>query len=199
MPGYRRGTPAHQLARDYAVSLNDFAKAVIDVLIDSAPAEVGERGARQRREVCAAVSAAMMLALEASSLSEAERGKLESLIRTVLLPFWTHHCNGDPDAPEYITARIAHYSARKVPGSQVKSAVNIVGTLLDAMEIPETRRLTLTERLVPAFAHRLVGDIYRINDVRARHGIELSVIGTMCTMLHVTLTYDPILRVLKIG
>lgn len=198
MPG-KRGTPAHQLARDYAVSLNEFAKAVIDVTIDSASAEPTDRSAATRREICAAVSAAMMLALEASSLSDEERAKLEPLIREVLLPFWTGHCNGDTEAPDYITRRISHYAARKVPGSQVKSAVNIVGTLLEAMEVPESRRAALSERLVPAFAHRLVGDIYRINDVRARHGIELSVIGTMCTMLHVTLAYDPILRALRIG
>jgi hypothetical protein len=198
MPGMRRGTPASQLARDYGVSLNEFASAVIDVVVEVTGQDPSSLGAPTRREVCAAVSAAMMLALESSSLSAEEKAGLEPLIHEVLLPFWTRHCRKDAEAAGYITGRIAHYTARKVNGSQVKSAVNIVNALLDTIQPPELQRSALTERLVPAFAHRLVGDIYRINDVRARHGIELSVIATMCAMLQMTLSYDPILRGLRI-
>jgi hypothetical protein len=52
---------------------------------------------------------------------------------------------------------------------------------------------------VPAFAHRLVGDTYRINDVRNRHGIDLPLLATLCGFLQMSLTYDSILRILRIG
>jgi hypothetical protein len=199
MPVKRRGTPADQLARDYCVSLNEFATAVIDVIVESDPADDVGRGAAHRREVCAAVSAAMTLALDASMLSDVERSRLEPLIRDVLLPFWLKHCNQDADAASYITARYTHYTSRRIAGSQVKTAVNLVSALLDALAVPEPRRSALSERLVPAFAHRLVGDIFRINDVRARHGIDLSMLATVCALLQMSISYDPILRALRIG
>jgi hypothetical protein len=198
MPGIRRGTPASQIARDYGVSLNEFATAVIDVVRDAGPPLTPDGEVARRREVCAAVSAAMLLAMDASALSDEERGRLEPLINEVLRPYWNRHCGIDAEAASYVTSRSTHYAARKVPGSQVKSAVNIVGALLEAIEVAETKRLALAERLVPAFAHRLVSDIYRINDVRARHGIELSVIATLCSLLQMTVSYDPLLRVMRI-
>jgi hypothetical protein len=198
MPG-RRGTPADQLARDYGVSLNEFASSVIDVIVDTHSASQAERGVRHRREVCAAVTAAMVVALEASALSDEERIRLGPMIQDVLVPFWSKHCSSDPDAAAYIASRIDHYTSRRIAGSHVKSAVNLVGALLEAMEIPADLRDRLNERLVPAFAHRLVGDTYRINDVRRRHGIELPLLATLCGFLQMSMTYDSILRVLRIG
>jgi hypothetical protein len=198
MPG-RRGTPADQLARDYGVSLNEFASSVIDVIVDTHSASKADRGIAHRREVCAAVTAAMVVALEASALSDEERTRLGPMIHDVLLPFWSKHCASDPDATAYIATRIEHYTARRIAGSHVKSAVNLVGALLEAMEIPADLRGRLNERLVPAFAHRLVGDTYRINDVRNRHGIDLPLLATLCGLLQMSLSYDSVLRMLRIG
>lgn len=198
MPG-TRGTSADQLARDYAVSLNEFASAVIDVIVETHSASRAEGGVAHRREVCAAVTAAMVVALEASALSDAERTRLGPMIHDVLLPFWSKHCATDPEAAAYIASRIEHYTARRVEGSHVKSAVNLVTALLEAMKIPVELHGRLNERLVPAFAHRLVGDTYRINDVRSRHGIELPLMATICGILQMSLSYDAILRVLRIG
>jgi hypothetical protein len=199
MPGQRRGIPASQLARDYGVSLNEFASAVIDVVASDGPAFMA--GAQHRREVCAAVSAAMSLALEATSISDEERACLQPLMQEVLLPFWMRHCSedgGDRAAhARYVTERATHYLARRVPGSHVKSAVNMVTALLEALGVPEARRTHLTERLAPAFAHRMVGDVYRINEVRSRQGIELSMLATVSALLQITLTYDPVLRMLR--
>jgi hypothetical protein len=198
MPG-RRGTPADQLARDYGVSLNEFASSVIDVIVDTYAASQADRAIAHRREVCAAVTAAMVVALEASALSDEERTRLKPMIHDVLLPFWSKHCASDPDAAAYIASRIDHYIARRIAGSHVKSAVNLVGALLEAMEVPADLRGRLNERLVPAFAHRLVGDTYRINDVRNRHGIDLPLLATLCGLLQMSLSYDSILRILRIG
>jgi hypothetical protein len=200
MPSKRWGTPASQLARDYGVSLNEFATAIIDIVVGPDPAETPGRGASQRREVCAAVSAAMVLALESSTLSEEERTRLQPMIHDVLLPYWARHCcQNDSDVVRGITERMPHYTGRRVAGSHVKSSVAIVGALLEAMEVPDTRRQVLVERLAPAFAHRIVGDVYRINDLRMRHGIELSLLATMCTLLQLSMSYDPLLRALRLG
>jgi hypothetical protein len=180
------------------VSLNEFATAVIDVVKEAGPSLTPEGELARRREVCAAVSAAMLLAMDASALSDEERGRLEPLVNEVLRPYWNRHCGMDAVAAGYVTARSTHYAARKVAGSQVKSAVNIVNAMLEAIEVADTKRLALAERLVPAFAHRLVSDTYRINDVRARHGIELSVIATLGALLQMTMSYDPLLRAMRI-
>jgi hypothetical protein len=197
MPGVR-GIPASQLARDYGVSLNEFSESVINLFDKNWPQDDAGLNTARRREICAAVSAAMIAAFESSTLLPEEREKLHPLVTEVLLPFWTKHCAKDPDLADYITSRAAHYLESRVDGSQVKSAVNMVTRLLAAMDAPELLRPELQERLVPVFAHRMVGDVYRINEVRRKHGIELSVLATVCALLQMSMSYDPILRALRI-
>jgi hypothetical protein len=198
MPG-KRAIPASELARDYAVSLNDFAEEVMALLarIDNDPRPA--RSSMRRREICAAVSAAMTAALDASTLTAEEREKLDPLLREVLLPFWNKHCASDENAACYIVERRAHYLAMRVAGSQVKSAVNIVATLLDALELSEEQKAELTPTLAPSFAHRMVADVYHINDVRARLGLQLSLVAMVSAMLEISVSYDSILRLLRVG
>jgi hypothetical protein len=198
MPG-KRGIPASQLARDYAVSLNEFVDEVVATLTrldgEGAPA----RSPAHRREICAAVSAAMAAALDASMLTHEERQKLQPLLQDVLIPFWTKHCATDTEAAAYITKRAEHYLSMRVAGSQVKTAVNFVATLLEALEVPAERRGGYSKTLAPAFAHRMVGDVYHLNDVRSRFGLQLSLLATVATMLQLSISYDPILRVFRIN
>jgi hypothetical protein len=189
MSGKRRGIPANQLARDYGVSLNEFATAVIEIMADPGHSGQPKRG-DVRREVCAAVSAAMTLALEASTLNDEERQKLAPLLNDVLVPFWSKHCaNADPDEAAWITQRAAFYAKRRVEGSQVKTAVNLVHALLESLNISEVHHAALMERLAPAFAHRMVGDVYRINEVRTKQGIEWSVLAEIVALLPISLLY----------
>lgn len=199
MPGTRRGIPASQLARDYGVSLNEFSDSIIGLLGSEWPAADEAARLNRRREVCAAVSAAMVAAFEASTLAPEEREKLHPLIDQVLLPFWSQHCAQEgPDLAAFISTRSTHYLQGSVADSRVKSAVNMVGALLDAIEAPDNLRAPLQERLIPAFAHRMVGDAYRINEVRRKFGIELSLLATVCALLQISVSYDPILRALRI-
>src|SRR4051812_44575603 len=146
MPG-KSEVSASELARNYGVSLNEFADDVIAVLArlerDAAPERVESR----RREVCAAVSAAMSFALDASTLTPEERAKLEPLLREVLLPFWNRNCGAHEGAAEYITGRSGFYLSNKVPGSQVKTAVSIVTLLVDALDLPAERKSELVQSL----------------------------------------------------
>jgi hypothetical protein len=199
MAGSERRISASQLARDYGVSLNDFTNEVTALLARAHSDIESLRIGTGRREICAAVSAAMMVALDASTLSDEERSKLRPLIDEVLMPFWTRHCAADAGAAAYITERSGHYLSGRVAGSQVRTALNIVSALLDALEISEERRDELTLSLAPSFAHRLVGDIYRMNEVRAKYGIELSLIATLGALLQITISYETVLRILRIA
>jgi hypothetical protein len=181
------------------VSLNEFSDSIISLLGNEWPAADEAARVTRRREVCAAVSAAMIAAFDASTLAPEEREKLHPLIDQVLLPFWFKHCaKHGPDLAAFVSTRSAHYLQGHVAESRVKSAVNMVARLLDSIEAPEHLRAPLQERLIPAFAHRMVGDAYRINEVRRKFGIELSLLATMGALLQISVSYDPILRALRI-
>jgi hypothetical protein len=197
--GSERRISASKLARDLGVGINDFTNEVVALLARTHGDTDSLRCGPGRREVCAAVSAAMVAALDASTLSDEERAKLRPLIDEVLLPFWTQHCAKDSGAGAYITGRSAHYLNGRVAGSRVKTAVNIVTALLDALAVPADRREELTIALAPSFAHRMVADCYRINEVRARFGIELSLIATLGALLQISVSCETVMRILRIG
>lgn len=200
MPGERRGIPASQIARDYGVSLNEFTDAVIKLLAKEWPESAEDKSSVRRTEICAAVSGAMIASLNASTLLPEEREAIQRLVNEGLLPFWTKHCAADnPQLAAVIAERARHYVEQRVPGSQVKSAAAIVTELLRSLHAPQDQRAMLQERLVPAFAHRMVGDVYRINEVRRTHGIELSMMVTVCALLQMSVGYDAILGVLRLN
>jgi hypothetical protein len=197
MSGKQGGIPASQLAREYSVSLNDFAEEVSTLLARWDDPKV-DRSALRRREICAAVSAAMTAALDASTLSAEERAMLDPLLNDTLMPFWSKHCEADAQTPVLIAQRSAHYLNGRIADSQIKTAVNIVAALLEALKIPQERRAALAQTLTPSFAHRIVGDLYRINNLR-NQGIELTMLATLCVLCEMSLSYDAILRVLRLA
>jgi hypothetical protein len=198
MPG-KRGVSASQLARDCGVSLNEFVREVT-ALLDrlESPAAITHVPAR-RREICAAVAAAMTAALDASTLTAEERAHLDPLLKNVLLPYWNKHCADDAGAQAYIESRAAHYLSAHDSASQVKTALGIVAALIDALEVAPDRKDDLVRRLAPSFAHRMIGDRYRLDEMRTKFGIELSVLVTICTLLQVSMAHDTIWRVLRLG
>jgi hypothetical protein len=198
MPG-KSGISASELARNYGVSLNEFADQVMRLLARAEADPPAVRAAACRREVCAAVSAAMTFALDASRLTPEERTVLDPLLREVLIPFWNKHCAADGSVAEYITSRADFYLTRRVAGSQVKTAVSIVTLLVEALEFPAERRAELVQALAPSFAHRMVADVFRLNEVRGRYGLQLSLLGALGMLLQVSLSHDAILRILRIS
>ena len=198
MPGNRR-IPASKLALDYGASLNEFVDEAIQSLAKLDGANAPARGSAHRLEVCAAVSAAMTAAFDASTLSADERDKLRPMLNEVLVPYWNTHCAENAEAAQNVARRAEHYLAGRVAGSQVKTAVNIVAALLVALEVPEERRVDFSRALAPAFAHRMVSDAHHLNDLRSRLGIEFSVIASLAALLPLSLPYESILRALRLG
>jgi hypothetical protein len=179
MPGKRREILASQLARDYGSSLNEFINEVVALLARPEGQNAAGAAPVRCREVCAAVAAAMTSALDASTLTPEERAQLDPLLNDVLLPFWNSHCGSDPETLAYINTRAAQYLARRDRSSQVRTAVGIVTTLIEALEVSQEHKDALARTLAPSFAHHMVADIYRLNDVRTKFGIELSLLVTI--------------------
>ena len=198
MPMNRRGISATQLARDYAVSLNEFADDVVNLLDQLDPGEVSAGSAERCREACAAVWTAMVAALDASSLSKDERERLTPMLLDVLLPFWQKRCADDPGIPALLSERATHYLRYRDPASQIKTAANLVNGLMHRLGIAPSTQISLGKSLTALFAHRMLGDTHRINEVRARFGIELPLVAALSAIVQVTMTSEPVLRLLRI-
>jgi hypothetical protein len=184
----------HRLARDFGTLLGDFTEQV-DVLLTQPGVECARSVPEIRREVCVAVWAAITAAFEASAMSREEKQKLAPLLQEKLIPFWEKHCASDPDVAQRMSERASVYLEQRNPRSQVATATHIVQRLLD--EIGATRKRELARRLIPLFAHRMLGDTHHINDLRMRFGLQLPIIATLCITAAITQAVQPALRVLR--
>ncbi len=198
MPMSGRGVSAEQLARDYGVSLNEFADEVVTLLASLPPEEASAPAADRCRETCAAVWAAMVASLDSSALTSHERMQITPMLRDVLVPYWRRHCAADDDIPALLDSRSAYYLRNRDPSSQIKTAAHLVNRLLDTIGVAEQSRTALATTLTASFAHRMLGDIHRINEVRARFGIDLPVIAALTALVQATMSYDPVLRILRL-
>lgn len=194
----RRGISATQLAREYGVSLNEFADDVVNLLNQLDESQVSAAPAERCRESCAAVWTAMVAALDASALSPEERERLTPMLLDVLLPFWKKHCADEPDIPALLSARAAHYLQHRDAASQIRTAANLVNGLMLRLGIAPAAQVSLGTSLTALFAHRMLGDIHRINDVRARFGLELPLVAALSAIVQVTMNYEPVLRLIRL-
>lgn len=194
----KTGVPASQLARDFGVMLSDFITQV-DRLLTRPLVEGASPPADIRREVCVAVWASITAAFEASSLSREEKDRLAPLLHEKLVPLWDEHCASDPQMAGQIAARASNYLQGRDPRSQVATASAIVKRLLDEIGAAGEPRRELTRRLIPMFAHRMLGDTYHIDDLKTRFGIQLPVLATMCFTAGFTHALEPALRMLRLA
>lgn len=198
MPMNRRGMSAAELARECGVSLNEFADDVVNLLAQLESSEVTADAAERCRESCAAVWTAMVAAIDASSLTKSERDHLTPLLLDVLLPFWRKHCADESDIPGLLAARASQYLRHRDSSSQIKTAANLVNGLMHRLGIAPTTQITLGKSLTALFAHRMLGDTHRINQVRARFGIELPIVAALTAIVQVTMSSEPVLRILRL-
>jgi hypothetical protein len=94
--------------------------------------------------------------------------------------------------------RATEYLQRRDPASQIKTAANIVNSLMNRLGIAGATQIALGKTLAALFAHRMLGDIHSINDVRARFGIELPLIAALTAIVQATVTCDSVLRILRV-
>jgi len=194
----RRGVSAARLAREYGVSLNEFADDVVNLLAQLDPADVAADAAERCRESCAAVWTAMVAALDASSLSAGERDQLKPMLLEALRPYWQTRSADEPDITTLLAARASHYLRHRDPASQIRTAANLVNGLMHRLGIAPQMQVSLGKSLTALFAHRMIGDTHRINEVRARFGIELPLVAALTAIVHVTMSYEPVLRMLRL-
>ena len=45
----------------------------------------------------------------------------------------------------------------------------------------------------------MISDVHRINDLRTRFGVQLSLLATLCTLLEMSVGYESVLRILRLG
>jgi len=199
MPLFRRGIPATQLARDFGVTLNDFTSQVDSLLGRLTENEASMPAPQRGGEVCSAVWAAISASFEASSLSPEEREKLAPLVQEVLIPFWQKHCSNEPGMATILAERTTLYLHGKDSRSQVATATVIVSRLLDTIGVNESLKPQLLRRLIPLFAHRMLGDIHHINHAKTRYGIQLPILAAIVATAEVVAVYEPALKMLKLS
>jgi hypothetical protein len=198
-PTERRAIPADKLARDFGVSLSEFADDVVSRLSKLSAEQVVATPAERCRESCAAVWAGTLSALQGSSLTEPERAAMTPLLLNVLIPFWKKHCASEDDIPAMLSARSAVYLKARDPVHQIKTAANIVNALLDTLGVSNNVRQAVAKDLTAMFVHRILGDVHRMNDVRARFGIELAVVAALSasTLVDMAISYEPVMRFIR--
>jgi hypothetical protein len=140
----------------------------------------------------------MVAALDASALSKHEREQLTPMLLEVLLPFWQKRCADEPGIPGLLAERATHYLRHRDPASQIKTAASLVNGLMHRLGIAPTTQVSLGRSLTALFAHRMLADTHSINEVRARFGIELPMVAALGAIVQATMTYEPVLRLLRL-
>jgi hypothetical protein len=193
-----RRIPAQRLARDFGSLLSDFTGEVDALLTQPATTDSGVPVAHIRREVCAAVWAAILAAFDASSLSAEEKSALSPLLQEKLIPLWEKHCSPDPEVIRYLSKRAAFYVQGRDPASQVATASTIVRRLLDETGAVGERNRQLARKLIPMFAHRMLGDRTYIDDLKTRFGIQLPLIAALLLTAGLCDVVDATLKVVRL-
>lgn len=194
----KTGVPATRLVRDFGAMLGEFT-AQVDVLLARTGAPSDVPPADVRREICVAVWAAITAAFEASELSREEKDRVVQLLAETLIPFWQQHCATDPEVARLLASRASKYLEGRDPRSQVATASAIVQRLLDRTGFAGEPRRVLARKLIPMFAHRMLGDTYHVNDLKMRFGIELPLLATLCLTAGLTEAFEPALRMLRLA
>ena len=194
----RRGVPAKKVARDFGSSLASFVEEVIS-LVAKLDGEGATASAADRCfETCAALWATIVISVNASALHADEREALGPLIFQVLDPIWAKHCGTQKAAFGRLRSRAEFYLALNDPRSHINTATIIVTSLVAALGISGHINRRSTKRLSALLAHRMLGDIHRLNDLKMQFGIQISFVALILSG-YITLAGETLLRVLRLA
>jgi len=194
----RTAISTQRLARDFGTLLGDFTAQVNALLTQPAPL-TAVAVPEIRREICVAVWTAITASFEASAMSREEKDQVAPLLQEILIPFWQQHCAADPGITELLAARAADYLEGRDPRSQVATATHIVARLLEEIGADGEEKRRLTRKLIPMFAHRMLGDTYHINDLRTRFGFQLPMFAALCLGLGFADVIEPTMCMLRLS
>jgi hypothetical protein len=197
MAGRRQGIPAAKVARDFGESLASFSESVHVLIGDLAPSESPASPLDRCRETTAALWAAAMKSMEASALRAEELEALAPLVFATLQPYWKRQC-GSKDCTS-AGLREAAQKYFQIPNeNQVTAAAQLVSTLCDELKVSDSGRRRLFKRLSALFAHRMLGDVHRLNEMRIHFGIQLTAFAGVVSTLPLLHEGEGLLRLLRL-
>jgi len=197
-PG-RRGIPVKKIAREFGSSLTVFMQGVLTLIseLDSKDSDISKR--ERCRETCAALWATIAISFDASALRVNEQEALSPLVFKALAPLWKKHCGADEEVSNQLHERSQKYLAQKDARSQIKTASRIVDCLLGTLKVTEREKRRLARRLSALLAHRMLGDIHRLNEIKMQHGIQLSLLVWVLPWLTYAYCCEAVFRVFRLA
>jgi hypothetical protein len=177
----RRGIPAKKVARDFGGSLTTYVEEVTALVgqLDDAASPLSPQD--RCFETCAALWATIVISMESSALRNDERAALEPIVFSMLEPFWGKYCGTERAAFGRLRTRAQQYLALKHPRSHVNTGAAITTQLFRTLQLDERAHQVLARRIAALLAHRMLGDIHRLNEVKVQFGIQLSLLAVTLT------------------
>jgi hypothetical protein len=162
---------AQELTRDFVSTARTFADEFVQLIAPDDAVGEAEVLLGRRRETCAALWAAIVATFDASALTDHEKARIVPLVRQEMLAAWNRHCAGDAAVLYDITDRSNHYLRNIDRASQLKTATNLLKCLLESIDTEAASALP-ARRLAAMVAHRMLGDLQRLNEIKADHSID---------------------------
>ena len=156
---------ASKLATDYVSGAREFLDKVVDLC--ARLENVGDDGS-PRQEACAALWAAMVTAVEASSFNEEDRKQLLPLILDAYLPYWEKHCGANARSHD----RCSRYLQARDAQSHLRTAVAMADSLLEAMAVPDANRAAYSKVFSALLAHRILSDVQHFNEIKSNYSLK---------------------------
>lgn len=189
----RREIPASKVARDFGESFASFAESVHALISELDKSESPASAFDRCSETCAALWAAAVISLQSSALSAAERETLTPLVFATLLPYWQRQCGAEECASTDLQDAAQKYLKVRHP-NQMTAAGELVSTLFGELAVSDSGRRRLSKRLSALFAHRMIGDIHRLNEIRMHFGIQMTALTGCLSALPSIYGVDGLLR-----
>lgn len=152
--------PGDRFARDYATGVDQFASELTQAISRFHPGRYCPT--TRDHETNAVACASVLVAFDAASFGEIDRGLLLEAVLTQLRARW-HDNAGIPLNAEAILERVSKYVGIREPQSPLATAARFVESYLAALGIPVPCTSTLARHLQALVSYRILRDIYRLS------------------------------------
>lgn len=168
----RQSIPIRTAARDASRGLASIIHEVSELIAELDATELSAGPDDRQQETCAALWAAIVISIDSSDLSPQERAVLCPAVFAFLEPVWRNRRLQEGSSLQ-VLSQAQKYLAHRDPRSSVATAAAIVTRLLDALHASDTGRQLVGRRLSALLAHRMLGNTYRLNEMKLRFQIRL--------------------------